>query len=210
MVATHTEEISTSAAAKSWFRLSANEGQPIPSRARAALDRSLAMVSAFLALRATAFSIAFMGMWFWVVLRVQPLGREWDAALPRWISIPGVILGAAGCLGMIVCIALFVVRGRGTPAIFDAPQRFVGVGPYRYVRNPMYLSAIAFFAGYGLYVRSSAVLAFAAGWFLLIHAFVLFVEEPGLRQRFGRTYDEYCKRVPRWMPRAWGGRARAR
>jgi protein-S-isoprenylcysteine O-methyltransferase Ste14 len=159
------------------------------------------MISAFIALRAMVFSAAFMGLWFWVILRLQPLGREWDLALPRWTAIPGVILGLAGCVGMIVCIALFVVRGRGTPAIFDAPRHFVAVGPYRYVRNPMYLSALASFAGYGLFVRSTSVLGFAAGWFILVHAFVLFIEEPGLRERFGNTYDDYCKRVPRWTPR---------
>jgi protein-S-isoprenylcysteine O-methyltransferase Ste14 len=159
------------------------------------------MMSAFVALRAIVFSAAFMGMWFWVVLRLQPLGREWDAALPRWIATPGLVLGVSGSVGMIVCIALFVVRGRGTPAIFDAPRAFVAVGPYRYVRNPMYLSALATFAGYGFYVRSSAVLAFAAGWFLLVHTFVLLIEEPGLCNRFGNTYNAYCKRVPRWIPR---------
>jgi protein-S-isoprenylcysteine O-methyltransferase Ste14 len=34
----------------------------------------------------------------------------------------------------------------------------------------------------------------------MIHAFVVFIEEPGLRRRFGGTYDAYLHRVPRWMP----------
>lgn len=160
------------------------------------------MMSAFIAVRALVFATAFMGAWFWVILRLRPLSREWDAVLPVWIAAPGVALGLAGALGIVLCIALFVVRGRGTPAIFDAPRRFVAVGPYRHVRNPMYLSAIATFCGFGLYTRSLAVLAFAAAWFLMIHAVVLFIEEPGLRRRFGGTYAEYCRRVPRWMPRA--------
>lgn len=160
------------------------------------------MMSAFIALRASIFAAAFMGGWFWVVLRVQPLTREWDAALPAWLAAPGTVVGLAGLLGIVVCVALFVARGRGTPAIFDAPRRFVAIGPYRYVRNPMYLSGLATFVGFGLYVRSLAVLAFAAAWFLLIHGVVLFIEEPGLHRRFGNTYDEYRRRVPRWVPRA--------
>jgi len=148
------------------------------------------------------FAAAFMGGWFWVIVRIQPLSRDWDAALPLWIAAPGLVLELAGWLGVMVCIALFVVRGRGTPAIFDAPRKFVAAGPYRYARNPMYLSAIAIFLGFGLYVRSLAVLAFAGAWFLLVHLFVVSIEEPGLRRRFGRTYDEYCERVPRWLPRA--------
>jgi protein-S-isoprenylcysteine O-methyltransferase Ste14 len=159
------------------------------------------MSSAFVAARAMIFAAAFMGGWFWVILRLQPLSREWDAALPLWTTAPGLLLALVGSIGIVVCVALFVVRGRGTPAIFDAPRKFVAVGPYRLARNPMYLSAFATFGGYGLYVRSLAVLAFAAAWFLLAHFFVLFVEEPGLRRRFGSTYDQYCARVPRWMPR---------
>jgi len=164
------------------------------------------MRSAFIAARALVFSTAFMGGWFWVVWRLQPLSREWDVALPAWIAAPGIGLGLAGVVGMIVCIALFVARGHGTPAIFDAPRNFVAVGPYKYVRNPMYLSAIATFLGIGLYVRSLAVLAFAGAWFLMIHAFVIFIEEPGLRRRFGGTYDAYLHQVPRWVPGVARGR----
>ena len=51
-----------------------------------------------------------MGSWFGVVLRLQPLSREWDAALPVWIAAHGVVLGLLGAVGMVLCIALFVVR----------------------------------------------------------------------------------------------------
>jgi protein-S-isoprenylcysteine O-methyltransferase Ste14 len=95
----------------------------------------------------------------------------------------------------------FVVRGRGTPAPFDPPRQFVATGPYRYVRNPMYVGAMLIFGGLSLYLRWLAVLGFTAGWLLLIHAFVVFIEEPGLRDRFGATYEDYCHRVHRWLPR---------
>lgn len=158
------------------------------------------MMSAFIAIRALTFAVLFMWAWFWVIVQVQPLSRAWDGALPAWIAAPGVALVIFGAAGILVCVAYFVVRGRGTPAIFDAPRHFVAVGPCRYVRNPMYLSGLATFCGAGLYLRSFAVLAFAAGWSLMIHLFVLLVEEPGLHHRFGETYDEYRRRVPRWLP----------
>ena len=159
------------------------------------------MMSVFIAARALFFATAFMGLWFWVIARLQPLSGQWDAALPPWLAVPGIVLAAAGAAGIAVCITLFVIRGRGTPAIFDAPRAFVAVGPYRYVRNPMYLSAVATFCGAGLYMRSLAVIAFAAVWLLVIHLFVRFIEEPGLRRRFGGTYEDYLRQVPRWVPR---------
>jgi protein-S-isoprenylcysteine O-methyltransferase Ste14 len=158
------------------------------------------MMTAFIAARALVFAAAFMGLWLWVIVRLQPWSGTLDSSLPGWLVAPGAAIVAAGAVGIFTCVALFVVRGRGTPAIFDPPRKFVAVGPYRYVRNPMYLSALAVFFGLGLYLRSLAIVGFAAAWFAIIHLFVVFVEEPGLEHRFGAAYDEYKKRVRRWLP----------
>jgi hypothetical protein len=56
----------------------------------------------------------------------------------------------------------FVVSGRGTSAPFDAPRQLVAVGPYRWVRNPMYLGAGLVVVGYACYEKSIAVLLLAA------------------------------------------------
>jgi hypothetical protein len=37
----------------------------------------------------------------------------------------------------------FVVIPRGTPGPWDAPKRLVAVGPYRWVRDPIHLAALA-------------------------------------------------------------------
>jgi protein-S-isoprenylcysteine O-methyltransferase Ste14 len=159
------------------------------------------MASTFLAVRTAVFATAFLGFWFWVIGLLRPLSRSWDAAIPEWLAAPGVALVAVGAAGVLTCIAIFVVQGRGTPAPFDPPRRFVARGPYRLVRNPMYSSALMLFVGLGLYWRSIGVLAFAAAWLVLIHAFVVLVEEPGLAIRFGDTYEHYRRLVPRWIPR---------
>src|SRR5947209_8010491 len=45
-----------------------------------------------------------------------------------------------------------------------------------------------------------AVAAVALG----VHLFVTFYEEPTLHERFGKSYEEYCRNVRRWWPRARG------
>jgi len=59
----------------------------------------------------------------------------------------------------------------------------------------------AMLAGEAVFFGSSRL----AGWLLLFvlinHVYFVAVEEPGLRRRFGAGYDEYKRRVPRWMPR---------
>lgn len=113
-------------------------------------------------------------------------------------GIAAVLAGGAVALW---CVLAFAVIGRGTPAPFDPPRRLVVRGPYRFVRNPMYLGAGVALAGAAGYYESVALLAFTAGFLLVAHLFVLGYEERALRTRFGAEYDEYRRRVRRWLPR---------
>jgi protein-S-isoprenylcysteine O-methyltransferase Ste14 len=75
-------------------------------------------------------------------------------------------------------------------------------GPFRYVRNPIYLAGITLLLGVGLLYPTWEAKDLVLPLLLLVyfHVAVVRVEEPALRQLFSATYDEYCKRVPRWFP----------
>jgi protein-S-isoprenylcysteine O-methyltransferase Ste14 len=107
-------------------------------------------------------------------------------------------LGAALCAW---CILSFVFLGRGTPAPFDPPRRLVVAGPYRYVRNPMYVGAGAALLGAALFYQAPPLVAYAAGFLLVMHLFVVLHEEPTLRRTFGGEYAAYCRQARRWWPR---------
>ena len=96
----------------------------------------------------------------------------------------------------------FVREGRGTHAPFDPPRALVRSLFYRRTRNPMYLLYVVVLAGEALAWRSLALAAYAAAFALLVHVFVVCVEEPGLRRRFGAAYAAYCAEVPRWLLRS--------
>src|SRR5215207_3205224 len=100
----------------------------------------------------------------------------------------------------------FASFGRGTPAPIDAPRRLVVRGLYRYVRNPMYVGVLLVIAGWALFFESRLILGYGAVVALVFHLFVLAVEEPSLRGKFGDAYERYCKEVGRWVPKA--GRTR--
>ena len=104
----------------------------------------------------------------------------------------------------ISCFVNFFLVGKGTPAPFDAPRHLVVSGPYRYVRNPMYLGAGLVLVGCGiLFAQFSGVLVgYALGIVVLVNLFVFLYEEPTLRHKFGAEYEEYCRNVRRWIPRA--------
>ena len=152
-----------------------------------------------------AVGAAFFSLWFWLLppllgFHVNTLGvTPW-----RWIAVVPSVLGFSVALR---CIWDFGWTGHGTPAPFAPPQKLVIVGFYRYVRNPMY---VGFFAGWlGLWlVFGRANLAALTVAFLAVVGVALFVsfyEEPTLHKLFGTDYEEYCRNVPRWIPRirAW-------
>lgn len=117
------------------------------------------------------------------------------------LEIAGLIVGAAGAALALWCVLTFALVGEGTPAPFDPPRRLVVRGPYRVVRNPMYLGAALALAAAALFYRSLALLGFTAVFVLAAHLFVLWYEEPTLRRTFGDDYDAYRREVQRWWPR---------
>lgn len=115
-------------------------------------------------------------------------------------QVVGVVVGASGAVLALWCIATFIVIGRGTPAPFDPPRRLVVVGPYRLVRNPMYIGAVLALAGAALFYEAWALLAYCAVFAIVMQLFVVVYEEPTLRATFGDSYARYCQRVHRWWP----------
>ncbi|MEW6210946.1 MAG: isoprenylcysteine carboxylmethyltransferase family protein [Acidobacteriota bacterium] len=99
------------------------------------------------------------------------------------------------------CLWDFATKGGGTPAPIDAPKRLVVHGLYKYVRNPMYIGVLLVIAGWAVFFQSRQILIYGAAVGLLFHLFVVLVEEPILKRKFGEFYLAYCKDVRRWLPR---------
>ena len=131
------------------------------------------------------------------ILLATGITRPTEVGTLHWTGIVLVVLG--GMLA-IWCILTFAVVGQGTPAPFDPPRKLVEAGPYRWVRNPMYIGASMALAGAALFYRSAALVAFAAGFVVAAHIFVVLFEEPTLERTFGARYADYRNAVPRWMP----------
>lgn len=102
---------------------------------------------------------------------------------------------------MLWCFWNFLVNGRGTPAPTDPPKELVAVGLYRYVRNPMYVAGLVGLLGWILWSPSlSLIIAFVL-FFIATHLFVTLYEEPNLKKKFGKSYEDYFNQVPRWIPK---------
>jgi protein-S-isoprenylcysteine O-methyltransferase Ste14 len=168
----------------------------------AAQDTAGVVRTLFVAVRAALYSTGFILFWGWLAVRAVRYEAILGVELPAVLKPVGIVAAVAGALLCLACILTFIVRGRGTPAPFDPPVVFVPTGSYRYVRNPMYIGAALVLAGYGLFQRSASVLLLSAGFLLIMHLFVILLEEPGLERRFGDSYVAYKRAVNRWLPRA--------
>jgi protein-S-isoprenylcysteine O-methyltransferase Ste14 len=126
---------------------------------------------------------------------------RWDAE-PQSVALKilGVVVMAVGGALVVETTTRFALQGRGTPAPWAAPERFVERGSYRYVRSPMYLGVLLLVVGQGLLLGRAVLYAWALAAWLIFTGFLAFYEEPQLRQRFGASYDDYRRRVRRWFP----------
>lgn len=122
-----------------------------------------------------------------------------DGARP--VAWAAVVPLALGVLLYAWSVWAFAAVGRGTPGPWDPPRRVVATGPYRYVRNPIYLSAMVIILAEAWLFASVSLLWYAGGAAVAFHLLVVAYEEPRLAARFGDGYRDYRRAVPRWLPR---------
>jgi protein-S-isoprenylcysteine O-methyltransferase Ste14 len=117
----------------------------------------------------------------------------------RWLGLLPISVGVAI---VVWCIWDFAASGRGTLAPVDPPRQLVVRGPYRCVRNPMYVGVVVILLGEALLFQSFPLVVYTIFFFVAVQCFVVLYEEPALRRKFGESYEAYCHRVHRWRPQA--------
>jgi protein-S-isoprenylcysteine O-methyltransferase Ste14 len=140
--------------------------------------------------------VVVLGPWLLTGWRLAPPSLGWTVT--RWLGDVLLVLA----LPLFAAFNLrFVVEGHGTPVPIAPTEHLVVSGPFRWVRNPGYVSVLALLVGQGLFFASPPLFAYAAVVALAFHLFVVLYEEPTLRRQFGMDYETYCRAVPRSIPR---------
>ena len=139
---------------------------------------------------------AFLVAWF--VQRAAWAGTGPASALE--VLAGGIVLAIG--VGLLGSTLLLLFARHTTVVPHRLPARLLVGGPFRFTRNPIYVGAILAYLGAALMLRTWLAIPFVLVPLAFIVRVVVPMEEAALRGAFGREYDEYCARVPRWL---WGG-----
>lgn len=131
------------------------------------------------------------------LLPPRPLAGDWAA--DRWLDLVGlaVCLMGQGLRAFVIGLA-YIKRGGVNKQIYAA--RLVQEGMFAASRNPLYVGNMVVLAGLFLIHNNPAAYVVGGGFFLISYRAIVAAEERYLRGQFGADYDDYCRRVNRWLP----------
>jgi len=147
------------------------------------------------------------GVWipppFWYALAVLGgvlLDRRWPLTIlgGRAITFAGGVFVLGWMALAFVSISRFR-RSRTSIVPIRPAEALVLSGPYRYTRNPMYVSLALLTIGCGLLLATWWPIVLLVPTLVIVQRFVILPEERYLRRRFGTAYEAYARRVRRWL-----------
>jgi protein-S-isoprenylcysteine O-methyltransferase Ste14 len=128
-----------------------------------------------------------------------------------WISLATatliVTLAALACLVAGASLRVWGTSYLGSGVMRDSALHGDGLvvaGPYRHLRNPLYLGSWLLALGTSVLMPVDGALLFLVATSLFVFALIR-TEESFLSARLGEVYRQYCRLVPRWLPGSIAG-----
>ena len=138
----------------------------------------------------------FIGPYFAGALNQKFSLPTYDYEVLRYFA---VLIALSSILIFLYCVWIFWFLGKGTPALVEPPRRLVIKGIYKYTRNPIYIAHSLILLSYSLYFGHLLLYIYFSLAVLFYHLIVVLYEEPRLKKLFGKSYDNYKKKVSRWI-----------
>lgn len=135
------------------------------------------------------------------------LAGAFGLPLPRALQAPFWVSGAAAWIGLLLCAAALVVFAATLKVFGDSfrvgideqqPDKLVTAGSFAFSRNPIYVCFLLFFSGMFLMYPNLAFVAVLLAFAAAIHRQIL-REEVFLRAHYGVEYEDYARRVRRYL-----------
>ena len=118
---------------------------------------------------------------------------------PAPYALGGALVGLGAAIAVAGVLAFRRARTTVNPMTPGASSSVVSTGIYRLTRNPMYLGFLLALAGWGAILGNLLVLLPLAAFVAWMDRFQIAPEERALREKFGADYEDYLRRVRRWI-----------
>jgi protein-S-isoprenylcysteine O-methyltransferase Ste14 len=128
------------------------------------------------------FPVRYFGETYWV----------WPIIIGLSITITGQVIRGA-TIGL-----AYIVRGGKEGKVYA--EDLVTSGIFSHCRNPLYVGNVLMLFGVGVLANSLVYVFVIMPLFFFIYQAIVLAEENFLRNKFGPSFDEYCRRVNRWVP----------
>jgi protein-S-isoprenylcysteine O-methyltransferase Ste14 len=141
-----------------------------------------------------------------LVYVLNPAWMSWSAFdAPQWLRWTGAALGAGVVPAVHWVLSALGSNVSETVLTKDRHELVTGVGPYRWIRHPLYTTGMALFVAIGLMAANWFILGMASIALIAIRTVVVPREERELVARFGSGYEEYRGRTGAMTPRVKSG-----
>ncbi len=133
-----------------------------------------------------------------LALTAKPLIIAGNRRLDMYLDIIGIVIALAGQL-LRICVIGFAYIKRGGKQKQVYAETLVEEGFFSHCRNPLYVGNILTLLGLIIIHNSVLMYAVCLPFFLFLYWSITIAEENYLREKFGRVYNDYTKRVPRFL-----------
>jgi protein-S-isoprenylcysteine O-methyltransferase Ste14 len=137
-----------------------------------------------------------VGLAMWVAAHLLPavdLTGQWRL----------IFAGVCAAFGVMVALLGFLAFRQAKTTVNPVnPEKATSVvtgGIYSYTRNPMYVGLTSLLVGWAIWLSAPWVFLGPVALMLYLTRFQIIPEERVMSSKFGRDYDDYRKRVRRWL-----------
>jgi protein-S-isoprenylcysteine O-methyltransferase Ste14 len=139
-----------------------------------------------------------------LVLTTQPQFPFDSEQADRWMDLIGIGIACTGQLCRALAIGQADNIRRGGRQKKVAAKHLITWGIYAHTRNPLYLGNLLVVIGLSVIANNSWWYLSMLPLFAGVYWSIIFAEEEFLARQFGQEYIEYCRSVPRLLPRLAG------
>jgi len=133
---------------------------------------------------------------FYIVWVIDSFFLKASTFLENYVPLPIRLIISLS----IIALGSFLIARAHRQLFKDKPADLVTTGIFAHVRHPMYLGIILTYLGW--IIATFSLLTFIP-WILTLILYVKMAnyEEKQLEERFGEKYEEYKRKVPKWIPK---------